>query len=109
VKTSGADTVVGDCLLLWLVAPQADGEKFRFLRRRHLDDVICSWIYFALRLLHSFVHCTYNKVYIIAVPSFWQALVWRYFGRLKKRRLTRGYNLPHQQLVVAAEPNLTKA
>ena len=25
--------------------------------------VLCSWIYFALRLLHSFIHCTYNKVY----------------------------------------------
>jgi len=25
--------------------------------------VICSWVYFALRLLHSLIHCTYNKVY----------------------------------------------
>jgi hypothetical protein len=25
--------------------------------------VVCSWVYFALRLLHSFIHCTYNKVY----------------------------------------------
>jgi len=25
--------------------------------------VICSWIYFALRLLHSLIHCTYNNVY----------------------------------------------
>ena len=25
--------------------------------------VVCSWIYFALRLLHSVIHCTYNKVY----------------------------------------------
>ena len=25
--------------------------------------VICSWIYFALRVLHSLIHCTYNKVY----------------------------------------------
>ena len=25
--------------------------------------VLCSWVYFALRLLHSLIHCTYNKVY----------------------------------------------
>jgi hypothetical protein len=25
--------------------------------------VFCSWVYFALRLLHSLIHCTYNKVY----------------------------------------------
>jgi hypothetical protein len=25
--------------------------------------VACAWIYFALRLLHSLIHCTYNKVY----------------------------------------------
>ena len=25
--------------------------------------VVCAWIYVALRVLHSFVHCTYNKVY----------------------------------------------
>lgn len=25
--------------------------------------VVCSWIFFALRVLHSFIHCTYNKVY----------------------------------------------
>ena len=25
--------------------------------------VICSWVYFALRLLHSLIHCTYNKVH----------------------------------------------
>jgi hypothetical protein len=25
--------------------------------------VACSWLYFALRLLHSLIHCTYNKVY----------------------------------------------
>ncbi len=25
--------------------------------------VVCSWVYFALRVLHSFIHCTYNKVY----------------------------------------------
>ncbi len=25
--------------------------------------VICSWLYFASRLLHSLIHCTYNKVY----------------------------------------------
>jgi hypothetical protein len=25
--------------------------------------VACSWVYFALRLLHSSIHCTYNKVY----------------------------------------------
>ncbi len=35
--------------------------------------VICSWIYFALRVLHSVIHCTYNKVYhrfIIFLASF---------------------------------------
>ena len=25
--------------------------------------VACSWLFFALRLLHSLIHCTYNKVY----------------------------------------------
>ena len=25
--------------------------------------VACAWVYFALRLLHSLIHCTYNKVY----------------------------------------------
>ena len=25
--------------------------------------VIWSWVYFALRLVHSLIHCTYNKVY----------------------------------------------
>jgi hypothetical protein len=25
--------------------------------------VIGAWAYFALRLLHSFIHCTYNRVY----------------------------------------------
>ena len=25
--------------------------------------VICSWIYVALRVLHSLIHCTYNRVY----------------------------------------------
>lgn len=24
--------------------------------------VVCSWIYVALRLIHSVIHCTYNKV-----------------------------------------------
>ena len=24
--------------------------------------VICAWIFFALRVVHSFIHCTYNKV-----------------------------------------------
>jgi hypothetical protein len=23
----------------------------------------CAWVFFALRVLHSFIHCTYNKVY----------------------------------------------
>lgn len=25
--------------------------------------VVCSWIYVVLRVLHSLIHCTYNKVY----------------------------------------------
>lgn len=25
--------------------------------------VACAWVFFALRVLHSFIHCTYNKVY----------------------------------------------
>ena len=25
--------------------------------------VVCSWVYFSLRVLHSVIHCTYNKVY----------------------------------------------
>jgi hypothetical protein len=25
--------------------------------------VVCSWVYVVLRVLHSFIHCTYNKVY----------------------------------------------
>lgn len=25
--------------------------------------VVCAWIYVGLRVLHSFIHCTYNKVY----------------------------------------------
>jgi hypothetical protein len=31
----------------------------------HVPDwlVACAWVFFALRLLHSFIHCTYNKVY----------------------------------------------
>ncbi|HTD89692.1 MAG TPA: MAPEG family protein [Burkholderiales bacterium] len=35
--------------------------------------VICAWVYFALRLVHSFIHCTYNNVYhrfIIFLASF---------------------------------------
>jgi len=35
--------------------------------------VITSWVFFALRLLHSVIHCTYNKVYhrlIIFLASF---------------------------------------
>jgi hypothetical protein len=25
--------------------------------------VVCAWLFVALRLLHSYIHCTYNKVY----------------------------------------------
>lgn len=25
--------------------------------------VACAWVYVGLRVLHSFIHCTYNKVY----------------------------------------------
>jgi hypothetical protein len=25
--------------------------------------VVCSWLYVALRMLHTFIHCTYNNVY----------------------------------------------
>lgn len=35
--------------------------------------VVCSWIYVALRSLHSLIHCTYNKVshrFTIYVASF---------------------------------------
>jgi len=35
--------------------------------------VICAWVYVALRLLHSIIHCTYNTVYhrfIIFLASF---------------------------------------
>jgi hypothetical protein len=24
--------------------------------------VVCAWVYVALRIVHSFIHCTYNKV-----------------------------------------------
>jgi hypothetical protein len=31
----------------------------------HVPDwlVACAWVFFGLRVLHSFIHCTYNKVY----------------------------------------------
>lgn len=35
--------------------------------------VVCSWVYVALRWLHSVIHCTYNKVYhrfLIFLTSF---------------------------------------
>jgi hypothetical protein len=35
--------------------------------------VACSWAFFTLRLLHSFIHCTYNKVYhrlVVFLASF---------------------------------------
>jgi hypothetical protein len=25
--------------------------------------VTCAWVFFVLRVLHSVIHCTYNKVY----------------------------------------------
>ena len=25
--------------------------------------VVCAWVFFALRTVHSLIHCTYNKVY----------------------------------------------
>jgi hypothetical protein len=35
--------------------------------------VVCAWLFFALRVLHSLIHCTYNKVYhrlTVFVASF---------------------------------------
>ena len=31
----------------------------------HVPDwlVTCAWVFFVLRVVHSFIHCTYNKVY----------------------------------------------
>ena len=32
---------------------------------RYVPDwlVLCAWLFFALRTLHSLIHCTYNRVY----------------------------------------------
>jgi hypothetical protein len=35
--------------------------------------VVCSWLFVALRLLHSLIHCTYNTVYhrlVVFLSSF---------------------------------------